>query len=288
MPSSRETEPSALQEVPAVDPSALGGNATPPFNEELYNEALTALEGMAEERTTAILATQREAFVEAVGGDSEAQRINLWEIVKKGESTWAYDEVAGILRGQSSNVAKPEEEKDVFDKVVTRVVLDIRGTTDPRRLVRAPDVTDFAAGHELDDLIDTGELQEPVVLAKATQTIQLLLAHGLYKLNKWGNANQLEVALKLAEAYAEWVPAFNPKEAGYDKAETSLISGLAALQVDEISKPNYEYAMPGRRYLFDKITNGLKTIHRVGAHVFLRDYDFSLSQQPTSEQPESN
>jgi hypothetical protein len=276
------------QESPATDPSMLGGNVTPPFDEEVYKQKVVLLEGALQEQTTAHLTAQREVFVKAVGGHREAERVDVWEAVKKNEARRAYGEVTDILAEESSNAIKPEEEKDVFDKVVTSVTLDMRGTTDLDRVQAGPDVVDFNVGSELDGLVDTGELQDPAVLAKATKTMRLLVADGQYKLNKWGNADQLKTALGLVETYTEWVPDFNPKEAGFDEAKAGLTMSLAALQVDQSSKPNYQYAKPERNYLFAQTADGLKQLRTTEAHMSLRYQDFELPQQPATDQPEAS
>ncbi len=266
------------QEAPATDPSVLGGNVTPPVDDKLYEQKVGFLEGALQEQTTANLSSQREVIVKAVGGHREAERVNVWEAVKKQEARRSYGEVKEILAEEAPNVAKPEEEKDVFDKVVTSVTLDMRGTTEPERVQAGPDVVDFNVGGELDGLVDTGELQNPAVLAKATKTIRLLVADGQYKLNRWGSADQLRTALGLVETYAERVPGFNPKEAGFDGAKASLTMSLAALQVDQSSKPNYQFAKPERNYLFAQTADGLKKLRQTEAHMFLRYQDFELPQ----------
>lgn len=268
---------------PPEDPTALGGDVTP-FDEEAYKQKVEFLEGVLQEQTTAILTSQREVFIKAMGGHREAERIDVWEALRKQEAGRAYRELSDMLAEEAPSVTKPEEEKDVFDKIATSVTLDIKGTTETDRVQAGPDVVDFNVGSKLDDLVDTGELQDPAVLAKATKTIRLLVADGQYKLHKFGNAGQLKTALDLIETYTEWIPDFNPKEAGFDEAKASLTMALAALQVDESSKPNYQYAKPERSYLFAQTADGLKQLRRTEAHMLLRYQDFELPPQ-TGEQP---
>lgn len=282
-----QPNPDEAIQAPVTDPSVLGGNVTP-FDEEAYKQKVGFLEGVLSEQTTANLSAQREVFVRAVGGHREAERVDLWEAVKKQEAGRAYREVGDILISEQASWSKPDEEKDVFDKVVTSVAVDHRGTTDPDRLQAGHDIVDFSAGSELDALVDTDELKDPAKLAKATNTIRLLVAQGQYKLHKWGNAGQLKTALELVETYAEWVPEFNPKEAGFDEAKGSLTMALAALQVDQSSKPNYQYAKPERNYLFGATSDGLKQLRRTEAHMFLRYNDFEVPQQPADQQPEAS
>jgi hypothetical protein len=213
------------QEATVTDPSMLSGNVTPHFDEELYKQKVEFLEGALQEQTTANLSAQREVFVRAVGGHREAERVDVWEAVKKQEAGRAYGEVTHILAEEAPSVTKPDEQKDVFDKVFTSVMLDMRG-----------------------------------------------------------NASQLNTALELVETYTEWVPDFNPKEAGFDEAKASLTMGLAALQVDQSSKPNYQYAKPERSNLFAQTADGLKQLRRTEAHMFLHYQDFELPPQ-TGEQP---
>ena len=111
------------------------------------------------------------------------------------------------------------------------------------------------------------------------------MAHGIYKLNRWGNADQLNTALGLLETYVEWVPDFNPKQAGFYEAKASITMSLAALQVDQSSKPNYEYAKPARNYLFAQTADSLGQLRATEAHLFLRFRDIELPQ-PLNEQSE--
>lgn len=274
------------QEAQATDPSALGGN-TSKSHKELYQQKVEFLEGALQEQTTANLTAQREVLMRAIGGSREAERIDVWEAIKEQEADHAYREVLDILAEVAPNTTKPEEEKDVFDKVTTRVALDIRGTTESDKMQAGPDVTDFEVGAELGDLVDTGELQDPATLAKATKTVRLLVADGQYKFHKWGNADQLKTALGLIETYTEGVPEFDPKEAGFDEAKANLTMSRAALQVDQNSKPNYKYAKPERSYLFTQTADGLKQLRTTEAHMFLRYQDIELPGS-TSEQSDSN
>ena len=271
------------QEVSADDPSILGGNVTPPFDDELYEQKVEFLEGYLQKETETDLAAQRLALVKAVGGDRAVERVNVWEIVKESEARRAYNGVYRILAEQSPSVIKPEEQKDIFDKVISRISLDMRGTTS----YAGADVVDASAGRNLDGLVETDQLQDPAVLAKATETIRLLVTTGQYKLHKWGDASQLETALELIETYTEWVAGFDLKKAGLDEARSSLTIALAALQLDNTTKPTYKYSMPERRYLFAKTTDGLRRLRRSEVHAFLWRQDFDLPQ-PVAEQPETN
>jgi hypothetical protein len=162
----------------------------------------------------------------------------------------------------------------------------MNGTTDRSRLQAGPDVTDFNVGGSLDGLVATGELQDPDTLAKATRTIRLLVADGLYKLHRWGNAGQLQTALGLVEKYTAGVPYFKPDEAGYNDARASLITARAALDVDQTSKPNYQFAKPERQYLFTQTSQSLNTIDRTEAHLYLRYNDFEVPESSDAPQEE--
>lgn len=272
---------------PLDDPSTLGGNAAlQPSDDEQYGDKLHILEGILEEQTQANLTAQRETFIKAVGGFREAQRVDLWEAIKKRGASSAFGQVSHLLGEVAADAAKPAEERDAFDDVATSVTMDIRGTTDSNRVQAGPNVTDFNVGSNLDRYIGTGELQDPALLAKATKTIHLLVADGLYKLNAWGNASQLQTALDLVEKYTAGVPDFNPAEAGFHDARDSLTMARAALDVDQTTKPNYQYAKPERSYLFAQTTAGLRILDRTEAHMFLRYNDFELPDQTDAPQEE--
>lgn len=245
--------------------------------EELYSKKVGILEVALKEETDANLETQRKVLIKAAGGTREAERVDIWESVKKQEARRSRFEVSDILAGDTFDITSSDEDKDVFDKIATSVVLDMRDAAEPDRQQAGPDMTQFNVGGELEDLIDTDELQDPEVLAKATKTIRLLVENGQYKFNQWGNASQLNTALELIESYAEWVPDFNPKEAGFDEAKASLTMSLAALQADHIGKPNYRYAKPERTYLVNQAYDGLKKLRAAEAHMILRYRDLDIS-----------
>lgn len=280
--------PNPTSENPDVqgvnDPSVLGGNVTSPFNEEVYKQKVQLLEGVLQVQTNENLITQGNTLINAVGGHREAERTDFWESIKSQQAQRSSREVGDILSADVKAWSKPDDQKDMFDKIVTSVAIDHRGTTDPERLQTGRDTVDFNVGFELDALVDTEELQDPTVLAKATQTIRLLVAEGIYKLHKWGNSAQLKTALGLIETYAEYVPDFNPKEAGFAEAREDLTMSLAALQVDQSSKPNYKYAKPERSHLFGDLSAGLAQLRTTEAHMFLRYQDFELpSNTPNGE-----
>lgn len=280
-----------LQQAPVVDPSVLGGNVTPPSDEELYKQKVELLEGALQEQTNADVAAQSLVLLKAVGGPREAARVNIWEGIKKQDAYRIAGERSHIIIAEAENILKPEEEKDVVDKVVSSVADDIGAKSYLSPSIAgyiAPESTDFNAGNGLKDLIETGELNDPSLLDKATTAIRLLAVHGLYKLHKWGNADQLRTALVLMETYAEQVPDFNPKEAGFDELKASLTMALAALQVDQNSKPNYQAAKPERGYLAAQTAGGLKQLRHTEAHMFLRYRDFDLPQPTENQQKASS
>ncbi len=277
------------QDTQPTYPTGLGGNAALPLGEQLYLQKVDFLEGVLQQQTGADLSAQRGTLINALGGHREVERADVWEAVKKNEASRAHREVDTILIEESANIAKPSEDRDIFDTIAAQVAVDMRGTTEPGKLAHAPDTVDFSTGGELGSLIETDELDDPVVLAKATKAIRLLVVDGLYKVNRWGNADQLNTALRLIETYTEWVPDFNPNEAGLGEAKASLTMSLAAIQVDQDSKPNYQYAKPERAYLVAQTAGGLKQIRRTDAHMFLRYRDFELPEEETeSDDSESS
>ncbi len=277
-------DPNEQYQIPD-DPTALAGGATAPFDEEAYGQKVEYLEYVYQQQTKANLAAQGTAFINSIGGHREAGRVDIWEALKQEGASHAYREVGKIISLSSDSLGKEPEECDVFDRVIARVAMDRNGTTDMTRMQAGPDVTDFDVGHELDELAGTPELSDPETLAKATRTIRLLVAHGQYKLNRWGQSDQLRTALDLMTTYTEWVPEFDPQEAGFDDAVHGLTMGLAALQVDNITKPNYPYAKPERSYLIREMSAGLSQLGTTEAHRFLRYNDLIFPAAGTAEEP---
>lgn len=279
-------EASIPQNPPVTDPSVLGGNVIPSSTDEVYRQKLEFLEGVIQAQTTVKVDAKCAVLVRSFGGYPDVERHDVWEAVKAQEAVHASREVSGILTDEAANVSKPEEEKDIFDKILTTVTLDWNGTADPSRVRSGPDVTDMSVGGELEALVDSDEIHSPAVLAKATKTIRLLVANGRYKLHRWGNGNQLATALDLMETYAKRVPEFSLAAAGFGEADASLTMSLAALQVDQKSKPNYQFAKPERGYLLSQTNENLRRLARATAHDFIRRQPFDLPPQVSSyEQP---
>ncbi len=246
-------------------------------DQESYVAKINVLEGVLKEDTDAAVLAQQKMLIGRAGGPNNAERVNIWEAVKKEQASASRQEVSDLLvTNKETWSGKTLGEGDVFDQVWTAVAKDMRGSTDPQSVTGEGDIVDFDAGASLEDLLEDEQLQDPEQLAKATQTIRLLVAHGTYKFIKWGNSGQLEQALKLMESYTERVPGFNPKEAGFDEAGADITMSLGALRADRASKPNYQHAKPERDHLLRATSGALERLRRTEAHVFLRSHDFEL------------
>jgi len=283
---SEQLQTPAIQNQPPVaegDASALGGNVTQPFDEEVYAQKVEFLEGRLEKWTTEALALEGARLTEAFGGHNEASRQEVWETIKQYKARRAALDVANLLGARTDSWSKPEDKKDIFDKITSKVAWDVRGSLDPDREMTGVDVANFNIGAELDAFVDSAASRDPATVAKATATIRLLVAQGAYKFHRWGRGDQLKTALELGATFTEWVPDFDPHKAGMPEVRDDLINSLAALQVDNQTKPNYRHAKPERNHLFSDLSNCLTILNRAEAHLFLRDNDISLP--PVGQQP---
>lgn len=275
-------DPHIQDEVPD-NPSATGGNTTVPFDEEAYAAKVEYLEGVLREQTEAGLSAERTRLITTLGGHRKVEGVNVWEAVKKQSAMKYHRQVGTLLTAEKESMAKPAEDRDVFDTAVARIVGDRNGPAGINSIEAGPDIVDFVAGFGMDELAGTPELEDPEVLAKATRTIRLLVAQGQYKLNQWGRSDQLRAALDLMTTYTEWVPGFDPHEAGFDEAVNGLTLSLAALQVDDNSKSNYRYAYQERGPLMAGMSSALQQLRVTEAHRFLQQNDIVLP--PEASQP---
>lgn len=236
----------------ATDPSAQGAQVkTSDFEQHL--EAARA-------ETRNEIAGDAKRLIDAVGGPREASSAEIWEGhggLKESLSSYAHGEVMNAV------LATPEVEgdKNPFDAVVSAV----RGDMLQYGSGKAVDATGFHVGRELAEL--AGDLDDPDTLDKATKTVRLLALTGAYKLARWGNGNQLEDALAVADAFSEKVPGFDPFEAGSDEVRTTLTSIASAVEADQQTKPNYKFAKPERSSLVQSATQGLDALDRMQARM---------------------
>lgn len=270
---SEATEPTIDTHIlPATD-LALQGDVTK-LEEQTYDTQLSYVAEKLHEHTEREVVAREAELTEILGrsqsagwtsvGRKSVSGVNVWEAVKTAESAEARK---ALKSGLSSYVA---DEQDVLTEVVDQVRVDMNGLLNGKEHPRlGPDVPDLDVGNNLTVLMQGTELEDTAVLDRATSVIKMLLFTGLYKFHKWGNSSQLQTALTLIEQYAAQVPGFKAEDAGLEAAQRSLVNGLAALRLDQTSKPNYQYAKPERSGLKAKAQEGLRSLDRTTAHLYL-------------------
>lgn len=264
------------QEQHGVDPSVLGGNIASGFDVELYDKKVALVVGALRLQDASDIRAQAESYMESLGGERQVESVDVWEGIKPKLTGLTLSSIKDRLTTHASCVSKLEEDKDVFDTIISRVYEDMKGTYSPTPHKAVGDATDLNIGQELDALVDSGDFTDPATLKKATETIRLLVVSGEYKLYRWGRADQLNTALELMEAYTEWVPGFDATAAGFFDARARLTTASAALGLDNATKRHYKYAQPGLSGLMSSSTHGLETLRRVQAHMYLREYDITV------------
>jgi hypothetical protein len=255
-----------------------------PAEDPAYPEQVTAVAEALQAGTQEEVNATRGQFIGHVGGFDAANSVNFWESVRTGEARIASQQISEAVGVTQDLWANSTGEGDAADRVITAVARDARGTTDPTRVDRG-DIVDFSAGSSLTDMIESGEIQDPAILLKATAAARLLIEQGIYKFTKWGSGDQLEQALSVIEQFAERVPAFDINMAGIGRARSALVRSVAALHADNITKPNFLYAMPERGYLHPTAIAGLRTVERITAHKLLQETPFD-ELMGAAEQPE--
>jgi hypothetical protein len=276
------------ESLPA-DPSAFTGSAVPQPLEDLYTRKVeymaSALRVELEERVATGAASMIHSADQRDYRLSES--IDFYDALRKKQARDASRKAGTVISELQSSRDETQGKGDVFDKVVALVALD----RDGHAPITGHDNVTFAAGRQedadLDALTYEGRVHElrdnPVALTKAERTIGLLINHGIYKLANWGNGSQLETALSLLRSYTEWIPEFDPDRAAAGDAAYALMEQRAAIQADQTTKPNYQYAKPERQPLNRVADEGLNVIAEVQAHYFLRTHDIVLPAAPAEQ-----
>ena len=109
---------------------------------------------------------------------------------------------------------------------------------------KTQDIVDFDAGAIVAERIkENGEKFEGEKLEEVQKALKLLSLNGCYKFFKWQNSAQLENTIGVQESVAS-NKGFDLKKTGFSKTVSALENGMASLELDLISKPNFAYACP--------------------------------------------
>lgn len=175
----------------------------------------------------------------------------------------------------------------------SQVVKQVKGDKEPLLTswgTRKPvDAVDFAAGNSLKLTDDEGDVTKDLPtsveeLVAVQRTIRLLVGYGLDKLGRFGNTSQLKVAADLIADYAVLCPGFDMVDAGANDLMTGVVNTLAAIELDNESKPNYESARPERRAITQGCTEALDFVLEAQAHTEI----WGLVSSAVDKQMETN
>lgn len=194
--------------------------------------------------------------------------------MNKLQSDLATGKLSG-LGATSKQMAQAGKDGDIFDKVMADVAMDLTGTFPGSKA----NAVDFNTGGQLADMVQDSVINDPEVIEKASKAIEILTVNGSYKFHKWNGASgQLPTALDAMEAFAKFVPGFDPNEAGFESVKNMLLASKAALAGELLRNPNYQYAHPELNRRFVDLNRLLRVSERIEAHVFLRDH--VITKQP--------
>ncbi len=185
---------------------------------------------------------EEQALINAMRGKENVARISMWDGVRGASSISARGNIQTLLLTQNHNLAKPSEEQDAFDRVMSKVQKDMYDQLE-RGASRASDSRDFNEGKNLEQLLRNSPIKTQEMLVKAENTIALLTEVGLYKMANWGSSEQLKTAISLMDAYLENPPIdvqsqSNVFSFSFATAPKTLERFVAAINLDLASKPN--------------------------------------------------
>lgn len=204
---------------------------------------------------------QRGRLVQAVGGWENASRVDLWRSVRSSFEQVAHADIANqLIENRNAWEYRTSDDPDPFKRAFVSVALDQNDSTNPKTTRVGVDKVDFAVGPTPQSLSEES-LRDPATLIKAAKTLDLLLAVGSYKLAKWENGSQMRHTMHLLNEWMK-VPGFEPNPATLAKTRHLATIGLAALQADARSNPNYTYTHPERDNLFRTLHGALHDMVR--------------------------
>lgn len=196
------------------------------------------------ERFTTQSAEAAQSLAANVSWDNLTQ-VDLWENIR--------GQVAGVTYKNTRLLVSehiPLDDDPVIESIYNSVSIDLFGSPD-LGIYTGRDIVDWGTGDKLLDECRQIEDLTPKESSEAMEATHLLCQYGLYKFAKWGNGSQLLLATELAKE-ATLKGSFDDLD-DLESVENMLLLLEAACELDNSSKPNYQYAKPERLYIMQTI-----------------------------------
>lgn len=185
-----------------------------------------------------------QSLSENVGLDNLSS-VDLWENIRGQVAETAHNNTRLLM-----NEHAPFEDDSVIESIYNSVSIDLFGSPD-LGIYTGRDIVDWGTGDKLLDECRQIEDLTPKESSEAMEATHLLCQYGLYKFAKWGNGSQLLLATELAKE-ATLKGSFDDLD-DLESVENMLLLLEAACELDNSSKPNYQYAKPERLYIMQTI-----------------------------------
>ncbi len=181
---------------------------------------------------------------------------DVWEAMRQNKASEARANIASMLAVDGAS-----RQADVFGNIAAGIKDDLYG------------------GHGREDsVINMGDpslaelvITSPEQMEKAEATVALQVQNGIYKFVRWGVATQLLGVLHDLDTLSDSHEGFDTTKAGLDNAVNLCISALAAINLDNQTKPNYPYAKPERAAQARHAQEALRIAAHTVARIDLRN-----------------
>jgi hypothetical protein len=199
-----------------------------------------------------------QSLSENVGLDNLSS-VDLWENIRGQVAETAHNNTRLLM-----NEHAPFEDDSVIESIYKTVSVDLFGNPD-QGIYAGQDIVDSCAGGKLlDECLEVEDLT-PKESSEVLEATHLLCQYGLYKFARWGHGSQLLLATELAKEIA--LKGSIDNLGVIDTVENMLLLQGAACELDNSSKPNYQYAKPERLYIRQTIHAALVNLSIARNHI---------------------
>lgn len=206
------------------------------------------------------------AINRSIGGRAES--MDVWEGMRQELARSARQEMSETI----GKIKREADSNSMLGKISELINQDVfegprQGMKIPEAIDRNPEVSLIGLirgrGAEL-----TGKELEDVEAA-----LKLVSLNAQHKFFSWQHASQLESVIAAQEELSKVNDEFDPYRAGFFELKKIIENGLASIELDFNSKPNYRYASPELAIRQGDLHCMLLGLSKIEARQFLKDHD---------------
>jgi hypothetical protein len=220
------------------------------------------------------VSTNIGALRQQVGGSRNAERVDVWEGIRRSISGNAYLEMSSNI----ATIRQETEQNSFLSKIAESIHSDV--FEGPSKSMKIPESIDRDPSGMLAGYIaERGAELSGNELGEVEDALYLLSLNAQYKFFQWQRSDQLQSVLDLQEQLLKVNDEFDPARSGFFELRNTLENARASIELDWNSKPNYKYAHPEYSLRFNNISTLLHKLHQIGVVKFFKEHDLELEDE---------